>query len=59
MKTLASVRGAQRVTTQNPESTYQALEQYGRDLTQVEPGLVEADGGRERIVATGRWNEQK
>src|SRR5262252_3643453 len=30
---LASVRGSQRVTSQNPESTYQALERYGRDLT--------------------------
>ena len=30
---LASVRGGQRVTSQNPESTYQALERYGRDLT--------------------------
>jgi ATP-dependent Clp protease ATP-binding subunit ClpB len=27
------VRGSQRVTTQDPESTYQALERYGRDLT--------------------------
>ncbi|MBI5280493.1 MAG: ATP-dependent chaperone ClpB [Candidatus Solibacter usitatus] len=27
------VRGSQRVTTQNPENTYQALETYGRDLT--------------------------
>jgi ATP-dependent Clp protease ATP-binding subunit ClpB len=30
---LASVRGGQRVTSQNPETTYQALERYGRDLT--------------------------
>ncbi|HMJ80514.1 MAG TPA: Clp protease N-terminal domain-containing protein, partial [Candidatus Dormibacteraeota bacterium] len=30
---LASVRGGQRVTSQHPESTYQALERYGRDLT--------------------------
>src|SRR5439155_15673492 len=29
---LASVRGSQRVTSQTPESTYQALERYGRDL---------------------------
>jgi len=28
------VRGHQRVTTPDPESTYQALEKYGRDLTQ-------------------------
>jgi len=31
---LKEVRGSQRVTTQNPEETYQALEKYGRDLTQ-------------------------
>jgi len=30
---LKSVRGSQRVTDQNPESKYQALERYGRDLT--------------------------
>ena len=30
---LRSVRGGQRVTSQHPESTYQALERYGRDLT--------------------------
>ncbi len=32
-RVLAQVRGQQRVTDQNPESTYQALERYGRDLT--------------------------
>src|SRR5207249_11031833 len=31
---LQQVRGSQRVTSQNPEETYQALEKYGRDLTQ-------------------------
>src|SRR4051794_15017649 len=30
---LQQVRGGQRVTSQNPESTYQSLERYGRDLT--------------------------
>ena len=35
MKALAEVRGNQRVTSQNPETTYQALERYGRDLTQM------------------------
>ncbi len=30
---LQEVRGGQRVTSQNPETTYQALERYGRDLT--------------------------
>jgi ATP-dependent Clp protease ATP-binding subunit ClpB len=32
---LTSVRGSQRVTSQNPEGTYQALERYGRDLTEL------------------------
>jgi ATP-dependent Clp protease ATP-binding subunit ClpB len=32
---LTSVRGSQRVTNQNPEGTYQALERYGRDLTEL------------------------
>ena len=31
--TLESVRGSQRVTDPNPEDKYQALEKYGRDLT--------------------------
>src|SRR5262249_1351818 len=35
MRALQEVRGNQRVSTQNPESTYQALERYGRDLTQL------------------------
>jgi len=30
---LTQVRGSQRVTDQNPEGKYQALEKYGRDLT--------------------------
>jgi ATP-dependent Clp protease ATP-binding subunit ClpB len=30
---LKDVRGAQRVTSQDPESTYEALEKYARDLT--------------------------
>lgn len=35
LKALTEVRGNQRVTNQNPEDTYQALEKYGRDLTAV------------------------
>ncbi len=35
MQALREVRGSQRVTSQNPEATYQALERYGRDLTQL------------------------
>jgi ATP-dependent Clp protease ATP-binding subunit ClpB len=33
LKALESVRGSQRVTSQHPEATYQALERYGQDLT--------------------------
>jgi ATP-dependent Clp protease ATP-binding subunit ClpB len=32
---LTQVRGSQRVTDQNPEGKYQALEKYGRDLTEA------------------------
>jgi len=32
---LRQVRGSQRITTEDPESTFQSLEKYGRDLTQV------------------------
>jgi ATP-dependent Clp protease ATP-binding subunit ClpB len=35
MKAMQEVRGHQRVTTQNPEATFQALEKYGRDLTEL------------------------
>ena len=35
MRTLQEVRGSQRVTSQNPEETYEALEKYGRDLTKL------------------------
>ena len=35
LKALMSVRGNQRVTSQNPEATYDALEKYGRDLTRL------------------------
>ncbi len=33
LKALMEIRGSQRVTSPNPEETYQALEKYGRDLT--------------------------
>ncbi len=35
LQALTSVRGSQRVTSQNPEGTYQSLEKYGRDLTEL------------------------
>lgn len=34
-RALTQVRGSQRVTDQNPEGKYQALEKYGRDLTEA------------------------
>jgi ATP-dependent Clp protease ATP-binding subunit ClpB len=34
-QSLVQVRGNQRVTSQNPEATYEALERYGRDLTKM------------------------
>src|SRR5512135_3019081 len=35
LRALTQIRGNQRVTSQNPETTYQALEKYGRDLTDL------------------------
>src|SRR5881409_1735708 len=35
LQALAGVRGTQRVTSQNPEATYEALEKYARDLTEL------------------------
>ncbi|HIO62412.1 MAG TPA: AAA family ATPase, partial [Deltaproteobacteria bacterium] len=34
MSTILDIRGGQRVTSQNPEETYEALEKYGTDLSQ-------------------------
>src|ERR671923_2982378 len=35
LSAMQAVRGSHRVTSQNPEESYQALERYGRDLTEV------------------------
>ena len=35
LQALAGIRGSQRVVSATPETTYQALEKYGRDLTQL------------------------
>ncbi len=35
LRALTAIRGSQRVTSPTPEATYQALEKYGRDLTQL------------------------
>ena len=51
LKALQEVRGNQRVTTQNPEETYQALEKYGRDLTQAaKKGKLDPVIGRDEEI---------
>ncbi|MGA7189422.1 MAG: ATP-dependent chaperone ClpB, partial [Candidatus Acidiferrales bacterium] len=35
LQAMATIRGSHRVTSQNPESTYRALDQYARDLTDL------------------------
>ncbi len=48
---LREVRGNQRVTTQNPEGTYQSLERYGRDLTkEAENGKLDPVIGRDEEI---------
>ncbi len=48
LKTLKEIRGSQRVTTDNPESTYQALEKYGIDLVaQARKGKMDPVIGRD------------
>ena len=45
------VRGKQRVTTQNPEETYQSLEKYGRDLTKsASDGKLDPVIGRDEEI---------
>ena len=51
MQALREVRGSQRVTSQNPEATYEALERYGRDRTKNNPVLIGEPGvGKTAIV---------
>jgi ATP-dependent Clp protease ATP-binding subunit ClpB len=51
MSALQEVRGSQRVTSQNPEGTYQALEKYGRDLTKLaEGGKLDPVIGRDEEI---------
>jgi ATP-dependent Clp protease ATP-binding subunit ClpB len=45
---LAEVRGRQRVTDPNPEEKYQALERYGRDLTEQARARQARSGDRPR-----------
>src|SRR5437773_2760856 len=51
LKALTSIRGAQRVTDQNPEVKYQALEKYGRELTQLaQQGKLDPVIGRDEEI---------
>jgi ATP-dependent Clp protease ATP-binding subunit ClpB len=48
---LQQVRGGQRVTSQDPEGTYQALEKFGRDLTELaEQGKLDPVVGRDEEI---------
>jgi len=51
LSALRSVRGGQRVTDPDPESKYQSLEKYGRDLTQVaRSGKLDPVVGRDEEI---------
>ncbi|HXW77420.1 MAG TPA: Clp protease N-terminal domain-containing protein, partial [Candidatus Eremiobacteraceae bacterium] len=51
LKALAAVRGSQRITDQNPEGKYQALERYARDLTeQARRGKLDPVIGRDEEI---------
>jgi ATP-dependent Clp protease ATP-binding subunit ClpB len=51
MSKLQEVRGTQRVTSANPEATYQSLEKYGRDLTKLAAqGKVDPVIGRDEEI---------
>ncbi len=51
LKSLRQVRGTHRVTDQNPESKYQALEKYGRDLTKLaKEGKLDPVIGRDEEI---------
>jgi ATP-dependent Clp protease ATP-binding subunit ClpB len=51
LSALTEVRGSQRVTDQNPEAKYQALERYGRDLTALaQKGKLDPVIGRDEEI---------
>ena len=51
LKVLSKVRGNQRVTSQTPEATYDALGKYGRDLTEVaKKGKLDPVIGRDEEI---------
>jgi ATP-dependent Clp protease ATP-binding subunit ClpB len=51
LKALTAIRGSQRITDQNPEGKYQALERYARDLTeQARRGKLDPVIGRDEEI---------
>jgi ATP-dependent Clp protease ATP-binding subunit ClpB len=51
LEALKEIRGTQRVTSQNPEETYQALKKYGRDLNDlVKEGKLDPVIGRDEEI---------
>jgi ATP-dependent Clp protease ATP-binding subunit ClpB len=51
LKALTAVRGSQRITDQNPEAKYQALERYARDLNeQARRGKLDPVIGRDEEI---------
>ena len=51
LEALTSIRGSQRVTDPNPEGKYQALEKYGRDLTEMaQRGKLDPVIGRDEEI---------
>ncbi|HMA36603.1 MAG TPA: ATP-dependent chaperone ClpB [Chloroflexia bacterium] len=51
LQVLSQIRGSQRVTSQNPEATYDALKKYGRDLTELaEKGKLDPVIGRDEEI---------
>jgi len=51
LKTLSTVRGTQRVTSQNPEATYEVLAKYGRDLVaEAKRGKLDPVIGRDSEI---------
>ncbi len=51
LQAIKEIRGSQRVTSQNPEATYEALKKYGRDLVaEVREGKVDPVIGRDAEI---------
>ncbi|MCV0404466.1 MAG: ATP-dependent chaperone ClpB [Chloroflexi bacterium] len=51
LEALTQIRGNQRVTNENPEATYEALDKYGRDLTEAaRKGVLDPVIGRDEEI---------